>query len=244
MEISDNTILRRLAENNMVYGNYKLKPLLTNKHKYDRLSWAKKNLNTDWSTVIFSDEMSIWKNRDTGKCWYNKGNQKIKGNIRHPIKMHVWACITSVGANSLSETQGITLGGLESFITFNGNLNTSRYVDFLFEHLITIYRHPYIFQQDNSPIHTSKKATDFFNNHNIKTLKWPPNSPDLNPIENLWSLVKRNISKLDDVTDDNFNEKIKECLNKIDYSIIHNLISSMHIRIQKVIENDGDVIDY
>jgi hypothetical protein len=46
-----------------------------------------------------------------------------------------------------------------------------------------------IFQQDNAPIHTSKKTLIFLEQNGLKTLSWPANSPDLNPIENLWHTV-------------------------------------------------------
>ncbi len=52
----------------------------------------------------------------------------------------------------------------------------------------------FIFQQDLAPAHTAKGTKSWFNDHGVTVLDWPANSPDLNPIENLSGIVKRNQS--------------------------------------------------
>ncbi len=55
----------------------------------------------------------------------------------------------------------------------------------------------FIFQQDVAHAHTAKSTKSWLNDHGVGVLDWPANSPDLNPIENLWGIVKRKIKKRD-----------------------------------------------
>jgi arsenate reductase-like glutaredoxin family protein len=104
----------------------------------------------------------------------------------------------------------------------------------------------YTFMHDSAPCHKAKKVTEFLRNKKIQVLDWPGNSPDLNPIENLWELLKREISKelvtnkrqlierLVDVW--HRNENIKENCIKC--------IESMPQRIEAVIAAKGGVTKY
>ncbi|KAJ6250171.1 transposable element tc1 transposase [Anaeramoeba flamelloides] len=72
---------------------------------------------------------------------------------------------------------------------------------------------------------------------------WPPNSPDLNPIENLWSIMDKRLENRRPDNEENFIQILKEFWDSITWELLENLILSMNKRIQLVINRDGHSIN-
>lgn len=230
INISKNTVINRLTEKSLIYGKTIKKPLLTNNHKQLRLMWAIENYNTDWTKIKFSDETIIRKYFNT-KQWMLKNTRKIEQTVSHPIKILLWGYISFEGVGKLC--------------CFNGIMNADKYINILDNYFKPYITNDSYFQFDNDSKHTSLKASNYLFNNNIKCIRWwPPNSPDLNPIEHIWAYIKNKLRKKIIRTIKELEENIKNIWENIPYSIIYNLICSMPQRIEQVIQNGGGHTNY
>ena len=75
-------------------------------------------------------------------------------------------------------------------------------------------------------------------------MDWPANSPDLNPIENLWNIVKRNVERKNAAKSERSTDFMKEEWDATPESILINLIKLMRHRCELVIENNGERTPY
>jgi len=99
-------------------------------------------------------------------------------------------------------------------------------------------------QQDNDPKHTSRIAKEFLNKNVPEVMDWLSNSPDLNPIENLWAIVKRNVELRRPKNLSELERFLGEEWGNIPNSLIVNLVNSMPQRCREVIEKNGERISY
>ncbi len=83
----------------------------------------------------------------------------------------------------------------------------------------------FIFLQDLAPANTAKGTKSWFNDHGVTVLDWPANSPDLNPIENLWGIVKRKMRDTRPNNADDLKAAIKATLASIPPQQCHKLIT-------------------
>ena len=167
------------------------KQLLTTKTKKKRLQWAKKyrSWGTDqWEKVIFSDKTHF---EVCGyHLWYVRRSigellreAQIQQAPKHPPKKIFWSFFTVFGPGSL--------------IIIKKMINSDKYKDILANYLLPILSNSdcqagRVFHQDFALCHISKKMQTFFSQTGITLLDWPGYSLDLNPIENLWAIIKRN----------------------------------------------------
>ncbi len=145
----------------------------------------------------------------------------------------IWAAMSSVGVGPLC--------------FLKSTVNAAIYQDIL-EHFMRpsadkLYGDAdFIFQQDLAPAHTAKGTKSWFNDRGVTKLDWPANSPDLNPIENIWGIVKRKMRDNRPNNADDLKAAIKATWASVTPKQCHRLIASMPRRIDAIIHAKGDPI--
>jgi len=249
LDFSRSTFKRILQEHDIMNWRCKKRPALNQQQANLRLNFARNNLNTDWSRVLFSDECSVEKGSGKQRQWaFGKPAEKWQHDKIETYpkskqgRIMVWAAI-----GSSIERSKLIIMDQDMNAQRHGYTATS-YINTLEEGLLPIYNGQ-IFQQDNAPIHTAHVTTRWFNDHGIPTLQsWPPYSPDLNPIEHLWPHLKQALHQLRPDLDDISNqaqqrrimtESLPEAWKAIDSDVFRRVLESMPRRIQAVIDAQG-----
>jgi hypothetical protein len=150
----------------------------------------------------------------------------------------VWGAISGLGPGPLYFVKGT----MNQYQYLNVLQNT--FLPFLSENRIPVSS--YTFMQDGAPCHTAKSVKKFLQTSNIQLLPWPASSPDLNPIENVWSLLKLRVYALKNPTVSALIENIKKVWfdNPEITKCIAQCIDSMPRRIESVIRAKGGTTKY
>lgn len=130
----------------------------------------------------------------------------------------------------------------------SGRMNAQMYQEILKNHILPHLRsnmpEDSLFQHDNDPKHTSRLVRSFLEEENIHVLEWPAQSPDLNPIENLWDLVDREIRKRKPSNCTELMERIRSEWDQISPDLLVSLVDSMPNRLRAVIATKGYATKY
>ena len=126
-------------------------------------------------------------------------------------------------------------------------MNDKKYVDLLKDKL-ELHMNVHncnIFMQDGTPCHRSKIVSEFLKEKKIKVLNWPSNSLDLNPIENLWEVLKNKVADKQPSSAKDLKDDIKEVwIRELSPAYCRTLVESMPRRLEMVIKNNGGHMKY
>lgn len=154
------------------------------------------------------------------------------------------------GGGTVMIWAGFSAFGKTSLAFVDGRLNADGYQQILHNNLLPFLRRfpaaNHIFMHDNATIHAATSTRNWLKDRNIETLNWPSCSPDLNPIENLWGIMVRNVYENGKQysTIAELKQAIVASWNNIDLEQLMKLAESMPKRVNKLIKSSGKQIKY
>lgn len=244
VQVSRSTTFRRLQK--MGYNSRVpvTKPLLSRRQRQKRLQWAREHQNWDveqWSKILFSDEsrFCISFGNQGNRVWRRSGEQNrpscVKQSVKFPQSVMVWASMSSAGVGPICFLRS----------TVNAAVYQEVLEHFLIPSVEKLYGNEgFTFQHDLAPAHNANSTKTWLADHGIRVLTWPANSPDLNPIENLWGIVKRRLRQHRCSNLGDLKCAIREVWESVTPDDCARLVESMPARIQAVIIGKGAATKY
>ncbi|MDQ5930221.1 MAG: hypothetical protein QG594_2008 [Bacteroidota bacterium] len=244
--VSKETVRRSLQRRGIGTYTAKRKPLLTKKHMIKRFNWCRDRLHWDveqWSKVIFSDESNYeLVNRKSKIRVKRLRNEAYNPRFCQPRlqggggSVGIWGCISHKGTG-ISEV-------------YTGRINQHLYKNTLENALLPSSELMYnqeqswLFQQDGASAHTARSISEWFIENGITTLPWPAKSPDLNPIEHVWSWIDAQLVSAKMTTLDELKEELHRLWLTIPREMCMKLVESMPGRVRACYLAKGGFFKY
>ncbi|KIK95953.1 hypothetical protein PAXRUDRAFT_774715, partial [Paxillus rubicundulus Ve08.2h10] len=236
--ISSQTVCHHLKKSGMKAVVKKKCPLLSKCHRKEWLDFAVSHQHwtiKDWKCVIWSDGRKwVWKKAGDGLS-----DRIVEGTVKFGGgSLIMWGCMTWEGVGVACKIDGI----------MDADLYVQILEDELQQSLEYFNKSPEdtIFQQDNDPKHTSRKAKNWFEDHDYEVMVWPAQSPDLNPIEHLWFILKRRLAEYPEPPKGiaELWERVEREWERIMAATCQELIQRMPRMVQEVLKAKGGYTSY
>lgn len=241
---TDRTIQLYLNRNEANTYKSPVKPAIVPVNREGRLSFAevfKDWTAEEWKRVIFTDESSFYNKRTCSRqVWRRRGmeaQQQVVPTTYRRFRVNVWGVISHEK--------------MEVIANVSHNFDSRKYLRILQQVVPAIKNNNpnMIWMHDNVRFHRTNEIEQFFEQHRVQKMKWPPQSPDLNPIENIWGLISQKLNAMidddgDATTPEELFERVVLCAGQISEETFKNLYNSLPNRWQLVIEKAGGPTRY
>lgn len=248
LDASEHVLRASLEREGLGRFRTRIKPKTNPAIRAKRLEFARAHADwsaEDWKRVVWSDESAF--RHDYGKIWVTRpfgepcDADAVTNKDRGVKATLVWGQIHASGKRSLLIWDKELLG----------NVTAANYTQYMVP-LLTQFRlelerdgyGPITIMEDNAPPHRARLTRDAHASAGNTLLDWPPHSPDLNPIENLWGLLKSKLSETRPDTARGIQDETTRLFHEIDASYFESLCNSMPNRMQLVLTGEGYPIDY
>jgi hypothetical protein len=228
-----------------------------------RLAYCRKEKLRTWSHVLFTDRCKFPFSYPGSVVspveWLYDDETRASTMKNHPNVFNVYGGISVHGSTKLVEVAGTT-GRKSEYLNKKGevskNITSSEYEDVLAKGLLVDAKamfaangeSAFVLMQDNDPTHNvAGRVVDEFNRKKgtyITLLKHPPNSPDFNPIENVWAYVITNVNKRGCKTCEEFKAAVRQEFKSIKPDTLMALFKSMPRRLAACEKNNGQRTKY